>query len=132
MLLQKDNEQLTSKKVSQLGGARYKAFHQKALKQMTSDFPDLAKVMTNYGLDQDEHFAALITDIFVNTSRESLSKKNHESSLLLNRFSRLLLLLDDKKSGMSKQMFDEIRKAYRPTDATKTELKAFDNLSSDS
>ena len=29
-------------------------------------------------------------------------------------------------------MNEEIRKAYRPTDATKTELKAFDKLSTDS
>lgn len=82
--------------------------------------------MTQYGLDEDEHFAALITDMFVNTSRQSLENKNQESSLLLNRFSRLLQLLDEPANFISHELlFDEIRKAFRPTDATETELLAF-------
>ena len=62
--------------------------HKKALAYLTSEHPDFETLSAKLNLGENKAFAALITDIYVNTSHTTGNKET--SCLLLDRFVSLL------------------------------------------
>ena len=84
------SEQLRKKKITKMSKTEFAKQHREALEYARAKDKNFERLLDKLGLGNSTAFAALITDIYVNTQRKI---EGETSCLLLNRFMSLLKLL---------------------------------------